>query len=101
MKAEPYFEVPVSIADQDAKSLIEFLAGPTSSPEGARRAALGQSEPWTDVFDKIHLSYCNECWNGSTGGSAMAYRATAPINDYYYDYSTRAAKVFAAIAQRA
>ena len=56
---EPSLEVPVTISTQDASSLIEFLAGPVSSAGGARRAALGETEPWTSSFDTILLSFCN------------------------------------------
>jgi hypothetical protein len=98
LHAEPYFEVPVTISEKDAASLIEFLSGPSSSVGGTRRAALGQTEPWTEVFDQIHLSYCNECWNGSSFvGQSLAARSGTPNSEYYYDYSVRAAAIFKAM----
>jgi hypothetical protein len=98
LNAEPYLEVPVTITTQDAASLIEFLAGPSTSTAGSRRAALGQANPWTSVFEQIHLSFCNECWNGSSfSGQSLPSRNGAPNSEYYYDYSTRAKDIFAAM----
>jgi alpha-L-arabinofuranosidase len=68
--------------------LVEYLAGPTSTPYGAKRAALGQSEPWTSVFHTIHLEYGNEMWNaGDFGGEALPNPAA---------YTARVASVFRA-----
>jgi len=98
LNAEPYLEVPVTFSTTDATNLIEFLAGTSGTPYGNRRVALGQGDPWTTVFSKIHLSFCNECWNnGSFIGQNLGYRATAPSNEYYYDYSSRARDIFAAM----
>jgi len=50
LHVEPYLEVPVTFTTQDAAGLIEFLAGPSSTKYGARRASMGQASPWTSVF---------------------------------------------------
>ena len=98
LNAEPYLEVPVTFTTADAGNLIEFLGSPSSTTYGKRRAALGQSDPWTSVFSNIHLSFCNECWNGqSFVGQSLADRSSAPNSEYYYDYSVRAADIFAAM----
>jgi hypothetical protein len=98
LNAEPYLEVPVTFSTAEAADLIEFLASPSTTTYGARRAALGQQNPWTSVFSKIHLSFCNECWNGSSfPGQSLASRTTAPNSEYYYDYSVRARDIFAAM----
>ena len=98
LNAEPYLEVPVTFSTTDAADLIEFLASPSSTTYGARRAALGQQDPWTSVFSNIHLSFCNECWNGgSFPGQSLADRSSAPNAEYYYDYSVRARDIFAAM----
>jgi hypothetical protein len=98
LNAEPYLEVPVTITTADAANLIEFLASPSTTTYGARRAALGQTAPWTSVFSQIHLSFCNECWNGqSFAGQALNMRSSAPNSEYYYDYSVRARDIFAAM----
>jgi hypothetical protein len=98
LNAQPYLEVPVTFSTADAANLIEFLASPSSTTYGSRRAALGQADPWTSVFGNIHLSFCNECWNGqSFAGQSLAMRSTAPNEEYYYDYSVRAKDIFAAM----
>jgi hypothetical protein len=98
LNAEPYLEVPVTFSTADAANLIEFLASPSSTTYGSRRAALGQADPWTSVFSNIHLSFCNECWNGqSFAGQSLAMRSNAPNQEYYYDYSVRAKDIFAAM----
>jgi len=98
LNAEPYLEVPVTFSTADAANLIEFLASPSSTTYGSRRAALGQADPWTTIFSNIHLSFCNECWNGqSFAGQSLAMRSGAPNQEYYYDYSVRARDIFAAM----
>lgn len=98
LNVDPYLEVPVTFTTTEASNLIEFLAGTTGSTYGARRSSLGQSAPWTQVFSKIHLAYCNECWNGSSFvGQSLASRNGTPNNEYYYDYSNRARDIFAAM----
>ena len=96
LNAEPYLEVPVTLSTTDAGNLIEFLAGESGTTYGNRRIALGQTDPWTSVFNKIHLSFCNECWNGSSfDGQSLPDRTTQPNGEYYYDYSVRARDIFA------
>jgi hypothetical protein len=56
---------------QDMQNLIEFLGGSSSTPYGAKRAALGQSAPWTSVFPKIHIELGNEMWNYAMTGEAI------------------------------
>jgi LysM repeat protein len=98
LNAQPYLEVPVTFSTAEAANLIEFLASPSSTTYGGRRAALGQDDPWTSVFSQIHLSYCNECWNGqSFAGQSLSDRSSAPNSEYYYDYSVRARDIFAAM----
>jgi hypothetical protein len=104
LNAQPYLEVPVTFSTADAANLIEFLASPSGTTYGARRAALGQTAPWTSVFSTIHLSFCNECWNGSSFvGQSLPYRSGTPNApntnnpEYYYDYSMRAKPIFAAM----
>jgi hypothetical protein len=98
LNAQPYLEVPVTFTTTDAKDLIEFLAGPSGTTYGDRRIALGQQNPWTSVFAKIHLSFCNECWNGTSFvGQSLPDRTSQPNSEYYYDYSVRAKDIFAAM----
>jgi alpha-L-arabinofuranosidase len=62
--AEPYFDMPPGMSTEEAKNLIEYFAGPASTPYGSKRAARGQTAPWTTVFPVIHLELGNEQWNG-------------------------------------
>lgn len=105
---QPYFEIPVTITTADAANLVEFLAASTSTTYGARRQAAGVAAglssgqaaiPWTSIFSKIYLSYCNECWNQSAGASLqnIPQRSGEPNSEVYFDYSTRAASIFAAM----
>jgi Chitobiase/beta-hexosaminidase C-terminal domain len=98
LNAAPYLEIPVTLTTSDAANLVEFLASPSTTTYGARRAALGQTAPWTSEFSTIHLSFCNECWNGqSFAGQSLPERTSAPNEEYYYDYSVRARDIFAAM----
>ncbi len=86
--ADPWYTLPGTFSPADMSHLIEYLAGPTSTPYGAKRAALGQSAPWISVFRTIHLEYGNEMWNaGDFGGEALPNPAV---------YAARAASVFSA-----
>lgn len=61
--ANPWLIVNQSFDEQEWRDLIDFLAGPTWTPYGAKRAALGRVEPWTSAFKRIDLEYGNESWN--------------------------------------
>jgi hypothetical protein len=73
--AEPWIVVPTTFSTTEASNLIEYLAGGTSTPYGARRAAAGFSAPWTSSFSKIHLEFGNEAWNGGFKGGSIEYSA--------------------------
>jgi hypothetical protein len=86
--AEPWYSMPPGTSPDEARKLMEYLAGPPTTPYGAKRAALGQSTPWTQVFPTIHLELGNEEWNSrSFAGSSLADPTT---------YGQRAGEVFAA-----
>jgi alpha-L-arabinofuranosidase len=88
VKAEPWFTMPSAMTQREARNLIEYLAGPATSPYGAKRAALGQTEPWTSVFPTIHLELGNETWNwGSFAGEAIPHALA---------YATRVSAIFGA-----
>ncbi len=106
--AEPRLVIPVTFTTKDAANLIDFLAGPTTTPYGAIRHSLGEAAAWTSVFHEIHLEFCNECWNsGSFPGQSIGFRSDVPLTDsigrkdkqreYYYDYSLRAGTIFSAM----
>ncbi len=61
--ADPWINTYV-YTEEECLGLIEYLAGPPSSPYGKIRAEKhGQVEPWTKVFKKIYIEMGNECWN--------------------------------------
>ena len=85
--AEPWYTMPGEMDPVEIQNLIEFLGGSSTTPYGAKRAALGQSAPWTSVFPVIHLELGNEMWNGAYVGEAIPNPVV---------YGGRAAAIFAA-----
>ena len=67
--AEPWYVISPTFSQEDLDNLAAYLGAPVSSghPYAVRRQALGQYEPWTNVFEKIHLEYGNEMWGGASG----------------------------------
>jgi alpha-L-arabinofuranosidase len=61
--AQPWLCVPGTSFPAEMENLMEYLAGPASSPYGQIRADRGQAQPWTEVFDQIHIEMGNEAWN--------------------------------------
>ena len=87
VNAEPWYALPATATPEETAHLIEYLAGAPTTPYGARRAAAGQTEPWTEVFPTIHLEFGNELWNSIFYGAVIADPAA---------YGRRAAQLFAA-----
>ena len=56
----PWYTLPGSMTPDDVRYLMEYLAGPATTPGGARRAALGRTAPWTDSLDRIFCQFGNE-----------------------------------------
>jgi len=71
--ADPWFVVPSTFSPAEAANLIQYLAGPATSPYGAKRAARGHAAAWTGSFRKIHLEFGNEAWNGILKGGNIEY----------------------------
>jgi hypothetical protein len=86
--AEPWLVVPTTFSVTDASNLIEYLAGPATTPYGAKRAAGGHPAPWAAAFAKIHLEFGNEAWNSGFKGGSIEYPAP---------YGQRAQAIFAAM----
>ncbi len=85
--AEPWYTLPMGVSPEETQHLVQFLAGDSSTPYGAKRAALGQLTPWTSVFPKIHLELGDESWNTAFSGDAIV----APTA-----YGSRVATIFGA-----
>jgi hypothetical protein len=90
--AEPWFVVPSTFSTTDASHLIEYLAGSSSTPYGAKRAANGHPNPWIGSFPKIHLEFGNEAWNSAFKGGSIEYSAP---------YGQRAQAIFGAMRANA
>jgi hypothetical protein len=56
----PWYTLPGTMTPEDVRFLMEYLAGPASTPGGASRAALGREAPWTDSLDRIFCQFGNE-----------------------------------------
>ena len=70
--AEPWYNLPPAISPTEMQNLIQYFGGDASTTYGAKRAALGQTAPWTSVFPVIHLELGNEEWNyGTFPGNAI------------------------------
>ena len=66
--ADPWYVIPPTFTEGEMQDLVAYLAAPPNKHVmGARRAMLGQTQPWTEVFDKIHLEYGNEMWGANQG----------------------------------
>jgi hypothetical protein len=86
--ADPWLVVPSTFSTNDASHLIEYLAGSSGTPYGAKRAASGHPNPWTLSFAKIHLEFGNEAWNGAFKGGTI---------EYSEPYGQRAQAIFGAM----
>ncbi len=76
--AEPWHVIPPTSSPADLVNLLEYLAGTADGahPYADRRATLGRSTPWTDIFPIIHLEFGNELW-GSADPSDPFWGASA------------------------
>ena len=63
--ADPWIICSTRMTPEEQANLIEYLAGPATSPYGKKRADMGRTQPWTATFGKIYLEMGNEVWNNS------------------------------------
>ncbi len=54
-KSDPWLILDSSMGEAELMHLLEYLAGPVSSPYGQMRLNQGQILPWTDLFDHVYL----------------------------------------------
>ncbi len=87
--ADPWITIPTATTTTEMSDFIQYLTGTGSDQWSALRIARGQSAPWTSVFNKIHIEFGNETWNGSFRGESMNYNA----------YPQLANKIFGAARQ--
>ena len=61
--AEPWYVIPPTFSSAEIENLTAYLTAPVGShPYADVRASLGQSTPWSSVFNTIHLELGNELW---------------------------------------
>ena len=89
INADPWITIPTATTPTEMSDFIQYLTGTGSDQWSALRIARGQSAPWTSVFNKIHIEFGNETWNGSFRGESMNYNA----------YPQLANKIFGAARQ--
>ena len=87
--ADPWITIPTATTTTEMSDFIQYLTGTGSDQWSALRISRGQSAPWTTVFNKIHIEFGNETWNGSFRGESMNYNA----------YPQLANKIFGAARQ--
>ena len=63
---EPWYCLPGTILPEELDQFLEYVAGSVDSPYGAKRAADGHPEPWTDTLTQIHIEFGNEAWNNAS-----------------------------------
>ena len=89
--ADPWITIPTATTTSEMNAFIQYLTGTGSDQWSALRISRGQSQPWTTVFNKIHIEFGNETWNGAFRGESMNYFA----------YPQLANKIFGAARQTA
>jgi alpha-L-arabinofuranosidase len=73
--ADPWITIPTATTPQEMTDFINYLTGNGGDTYSAIRIARGQAEPWTTVFNKIHIELGNETWNGDFKGESISYPA--------------------------
>jgi hypothetical protein len=56
----PWYCLPGTLTREEMTGFLEYLGAPTNVGMGALRAELGHPQPWTEVFDYIHIEFANE-----------------------------------------
>ena len=78
---EPWYCLPGTLHQQELANFMEYLGAPADVGYGKKRAEMGQIEPWTEVFDHIHIEFGNEAWNNAAWYQCGGYNGP----DYWKD----------------
>jgi len=78
---EPWYSLPGTLSYQEMADFMEYLGAPPDVGYGRVRAALGHPQPWTEVFDRIHVEFGNEAWNNAGPYQCGGYNGP----DYWQD----------------
>ncbi|RMD73989.1 MAG: hypothetical protein D6820_17660, partial [Lentisphaerae bacterium] len=60
LHCDPWANLPGTLLPEDIDAFMEYCGAPSSVGYGKLRASLGQEQPWTQVFRKIHVQFGNE-----------------------------------------
>jgi len=78
MGAQPWLIAPMSLTQQEWSNLIDFLAGPSSTPYGAMRPS-NHPNPYTNDFNTIYIEFGNEEWGTQSTAANVQYGAYAHL----------------------
>ena len=76
--AQPWLIANEAFTQQEWSNLIDFLAGPSSTPYGAMRPS-NHTNPYTDDFNTIYIEFGNEEWGTQYTAANVQYGAYAHL----------------------
>ncbi len=87
----PWLQIEPHLSADEWSGLVEYLAStyrsgqdtPASKPWAYKRVQQGQSEPWTESFDRIYIELGNETWNHLFGPWNFEPMVDAVTNQQY------------------
>lgn len=86
--ASPWLVMNPEMTEAEWDNLLEYLAGPATTPYGAKRVQNGQADSWLKTFDKVYLELGDAVWDTSKASSNVPNPAT---------YAVRAERVFSRV----
>jgi alpha-L-arabinofuranosidase len=78
---DPWYCLPGTITLDEMKAFMEYLGAPADVGLGRLRTRLGHPQPWTDVFERIHVEFGNEAWNNAGPYQCGGYNGPDYWND--------------------
>ena len=78
---DPWYCLPGTITLDEMKAFMEYIGAPADTGLGKLRAQLGHPQPWTEVFDRIHVEFGNEAWNNAGPYQCGGYNGPDYWND--------------------
>jgi len=78
---DPWYCLPGTVTREEMQQFMEYVGAPADVGFGRRRAELGHPQPWTEVFQQIHVEYGNEAWNNAGPYKCGGFNGP----DYWHD----------------
>jgi alpha-L-arabinofuranosidase len=78
---DPWYCLPGTITREEMRAFLEYIGAPADTGLGQLRAALGHPQPWTEVFERIHVEFGNEAWNNAGSYQCGGYNGPDYWND--------------------